>query len=129
MLSSIRKLGSERQETLLSEQNLFFFFVRLKKKNCRESSRSQPVEEEVDRYGAQMPDSVSIQDPEHRGEIQELQQGQAMKEHHHQAALPPVRQRPPVLPAPAQPPQQVHHAFECNGGKTNSLNFGQRRNR
>lgn len=72
----------------------------------------EPVEKEVHRYGAEVPHSVSVEDPEHWGEVQQLQQGQAVKHHHHQAALPPVWQGPPVLPAPTQPPQEVHHAFK-----------------
>lgn len=72
----------------------------------------KPVEKEVHWYGAEVPHSVSVEDPEHRGEVEQLQQGQTMKQQHHQAALPPVRQGPPVLPAPTQPPQEVHHAFK-----------------
>lgn len=71
-----------------------------------------PVEQEVDRYGAQVPHGVRVEDPEHGGEVEQLQQGQAVEQHHHQATLPPVGQSAPVLPAPAQPPQQVHHAWK-----------------
>lgn len=74
--------------------------------------RNKPVEKEMDRYGAEMPHCMSIEDPEHWGEVQQLQQGQTMKQQHHQATLPPIWQGPPVLPAPTQPPQQVHQAWE-----------------
>ncbi|TNN51698.1 hypothetical protein EYF80_038110 [Liparis tanakae] len=50
--------------------------------------------------------NVSVEDPEHRGEVQQLQEGQAVEQQHHQGALPPVGQGPPVLPAPTQPPQE-----------------------
>lgn len=66
----------------------------------------------MDRYGAEVPHCMSIEDPEHWGEVQQLQQGQTMKQKHHQATLPPIWQGPPVLPAPTQPPQQVHQAWE-----------------
>lgn len=71
----------------------------------------------MDRYGAEMPHCMSIEDPEHWGEVQQLQQGQTMKQQHHQATLPPIWQGPPVLPAPTQPPQQVHQAW----GRANKL--------
>lgn len=71
-----------------------------------------PVEKEMDWYGAEVPHCMSIEDPEHRGEVQQLQQSQTMKQHHHQATLPPIWQGTPVLPAPTQPPQQVHQAWE-----------------
>lgn len=72
-----------------------------------------PVEKEMDRYGAEVPHSMSIQDPEHWGEVKQLKQSQTMKQQHHQTALPPVRQGPPVLPAPTQPPQEVYHALKA----------------
>lgn len=72
--------------------------------------RCAPVEQEVDRDGAQVPGGVSVQHPEERREVKEFEQRQAVQQHHHHATFPPVQQRPPVLPAPAEPPQQVHHA-------------------
>lgn len=69
-----------------------------------------PVKEEMHRHSAEVPDCMGIQDPEQRREVEQLQQGQAMEQHHHHATLPPVGQCPPVLPAPTQPPQQVHYA-------------------
>lgn len=54
----------------------------------------------MDRYGAEVPHSMSVEDPEHWGEVKQLQQGQTMKQQHHQATFPPIWQGPPVLPAP-----------------------------
>lgn len=69
-----------------------------------------PVEEEVDRDGAQVPGGVRVQHPKEWWEVKELEQRQAMQQHHHHPTFPPVQQRSPVLPAPTEPPQQVHHA-------------------
>lgn len=78
---------------------------------------NKPVEKEMDRYGAEVPHSMSVEDPQHWGEVKQLEQGQTMKQQHHQATFPPIWQGPPVLPTPTQPPQQVHQAW--GGDKKN----------
>lgn len=46
-----------------------------------------PEKEDVDGYGADVPDGMSIQDPEEGWEVEQLQQGQPLEQQDHPHTL------------------------------------------